>query len=201
MFAFAASRSITSYKRGNSSRATGWAPLEYNAILSEKKYANAFETIANPSPMTMPPRPPRYCPTITRNSVNAVSKNVVRKILIESQCLSTANISTYLDTRRGGRLFRPAAFEPQRFAPAIAIDEHMISRQNLAFQNLHRERILNHPLNRPPQRPRTVRWVVAFTEQEFIRSRRQCQRNLALCEKSVDTLEQQPHDSPELFLA
>ena len=39
--AFAASLSITSYRRGNSSRDTGFAPLDINAILSERKVSDS----------------------------------------------------------------------------------------------------------------------------------------------------------------
>src|SRR5262249_11937209 len=78
--------------RGSCSRETGLAPLEYRAILSEKKYANAFDRIAKPKPIAMPFRPPKYCPTRTRNNVRTVSRNVVRRTLIWPQSLSLSDL-------------------------------------------------------------------------------------------------------------
>ena len=69
IFAFAASRSITSYKRGNCSRETGCAPLEASAILSEKKYDAKFITTANASPICRPPRPPIAPPANTSSTL------------------------------------------------------------------------------------------------------------------------------------
>src|SRR5882762_7275482 len=43
----------------------------------------------------MPLRPPSHCPTMTRNSVSAVSKNVVRRILMGPSPFLEAN-SRYL---------------------------------------------------------------------------------------------------------
>src|SRR5207245_11653944 len=64
------------------SRETGRAPLESKAILSEKKYANAFVQIAIPNPRVIPFRPPKYWPTSIRKSVSAPSRKVVRITLI-----------------------------------------------------------------------------------------------------------------------
>ena len=81
-FALAARRSITAYSRGDSSRLIGTAPLDFSAILSEKKYAPPFISTANTSAMVMPFDPPNASPINSNSSVKAVSKNAVLKVFM-----------------------------------------------------------------------------------------------------------------------
>src|SRR5580704_4455310 len=84
-FALAAKRSITAYNRGDSSRPIGTAPLDFNAILSEKKYAPPFISTANTSAIAMPFDPPSASPIKSRSNVNAVNRNAVLRVFMGIQ--------------------------------------------------------------------------------------------------------------------
>src|SRR5690349_22664786 len=76
----------------------------------------------------------------------------------------------------------------------------MFARKHLAFQDLQRQRILYEPLDRAPQWPRSVCWVVALAEQQRLSRGREFERDLPLCKQSFDALEKQAHNSAELLL-
>src|SRR5258707_15487072 len=111
------------------------------------------------------------------------------------------SLPTSLDTSGRRWLFRRHAFEPHRFALAIAIHQNVIARQNLAFEDLQRQRILNHALNSAPQRPRAVSRVVAFAQENFLCRSSKFQRDVAFGEKRFDALEKQADNAFQLFLA
>src|SRR5580704_6425474 len=81
-FALAARRSITAYNRGDSSRLIGAAPLDFKAILSEKKYAPPFISTPNTSAIVIPLDPPSASPINSNSRVKAVSKNAVLRVFI-----------------------------------------------------------------------------------------------------------------------
>ena len=73
------------------------------------------------------------------------------------------------DSGRGRRVFRflrRRAFKSHGILLSIAIHADAISRQYFAFENLHRQRILNQTLDGAPQRPRAVGGIVALFEQQ-----------------------------------
>src|SRR6185437_12376779 len=59
----------------------------------------------------------------------------------------------------------------------VCVDHHVVSMQHLALEDLHRERILHHALNRPLQRPRSVYRIVAGLEDRLPRRLSQFQRD------------------------
>ena len=87
----------------------------------------------------------------------------------ESCSLAKSSVSLTLDSRRCRRLFRLRAFESHRVFLPVAIHSNVITWQHFTFENLHRQRILNHTLNRSPQWPRAVRRVVSFSQQQLFR--------------------------------
>src|SRR5437870_586534 len=111
------------------------------------------------------------------------------------------SLPTSLDTSGCHWLFRRHAFEPHRFALAVAIHQDVIARQNLAFEDLQRQRILNETLNRAPQRPRAVSRVVAFAQENFLCRSSEFQCDVAFGEKRFDALKEQVDDTFQLFLA
>src|SRR5271170_6786326 len=171
-FAFAARRSITAYNRGASSRLMGTAPLDFSAILSEKKYAPPFISTANTSAIVMPFEPPSASPIKSNSSVNAVSKNAVLSVFILFS-LGAGTIES------GGACLRglPRKFHLARLR--VHIHVHIIARMHFAIQDFQRQRILYQPLDGPLHRPRTVCRIVTFGKQQSLRRRRQVQRNLS----------------------
>src|SRR5215472_4060580 len=138
-------------------------------------------TTAIPRPMVMPLRPPKYCPITIRNSVRATSSKVVRKTLMVSFQYSTRELlalkilliddkteqspsvfHTPLEPRCGRRLFCWPPLEAHCILLSISVDNNVIARQHLTLQNLQRQRILNQPLKRTPQRPCAISRVVAL---------------------------------------
>src|SRR5208283_4236698 len=93
------------------------------------------------------------------------------------------------------------SFKAHDILLAIAIDAHMIARQDGAFQNLHRQGILNEALNGPPQRPRSVCRIEAFVKQQFDRWTRQLKSDLAFRKQLLYIFQQQHHNPFELLLA
>ena len=75
----------------------------------------------------------------------------------------------FLMRRRSKRI---ASFFP------IAIHPDVVAGQYRAFEDLHREWILNQSLDRPAQRTRTVRRVVPFPQEQFIGRGRQLESDL-----------------------
>src|SRR6202011_3330152 len=106
-----------------------------------------------------------------------------------------------LDSGGGGRLFGLATFKPQRVFLAVAVHHNMIPRENLAFEDLQRERILHHPLDGAPQRPRAIRRVVSVTKEYFLGCGCKFQSDVALLEKFFHVFKQQGNDAFELFFA
>src|SRR5271155_3701935 len=66
------------------------------------------------------------------------------------------------------------------FAARIRLNQNRLARENLRIENLHRQRILNQPLNSPLQRPRPINWIVAFAQQQLSRRFRKLESDLAL---------------------
>ncbi len=104
--------------------------------------------------------------------------------------------SYVLDSCGSRGLFRRHAREPHRVFLSIAIYCHMIAREHRALQNLQRQRILNQPLDCPPQRPCSIRGIVTFAEKKLLRCGRQFNRDLAFREQLLDILQQQVNDFP-----
>src|SRR5271170_1275587 len=192
-FAFAARRSITAYNRGDSSRLMGTAPLDFSAILSEKKYAPPLISTANTSAIVMPFDPPSASPMNSNSSVNAVSKNAVLSVFILFS-LGALQIPS------GGACLRglPRKFHLARFR--VHIHVHIIAGMHFAIENLHRQRILYQSLDRPLHRPRPVRRVVAFGKEQGLRRGRQVQGNLSFGQPLHQVLHLQVNDVLDLIL-
>src|ERR1051326_6640388 len=77
----------------------------------------------------------------------------------------------------------------------------MVAMQYLAFQDLHRQRVLNQPLDRPLQGTRAIRTVVALDEQQLLRLRRELDGDLALSQKLAQIVQPQLDDMRQLLLA
>src|SRR5271170_911859 len=192
--ALAARRSITAYKRGSSSRLMGTAPLDFSAILSEKKYAPPLISTANTSAIVMPFDPPSASPIKSNSSVNAVSKNAVLSVFILFS-LGAGTIES------GGACLRglPRKFHLARLR--VHIHVHIIARMHFAIEDLHRQRILYQSLDRALHRPRAVRRVVALGKEQGLRRRRQMQRNLSFGQPLHQVLHLQVNDVLDLVLA
>src|ERR1700732_3070015 len=123
--------------------------------------------------VVMPLRPPTYPPRVIRTSVSAVSRNVVRRALIWIPSnFFYANPSSKLSVSPGSlrrcRLFRLDALETHSVLLSIAIHANMVSRKHFAFEDLQRQRILDHALNCLPQRPCAIRRIVSLAHQKFL---------------------------------
>src|ERR1017187_5759046 len=109
MPSFAASRSTTSYARGNCSRVTGCRRDIFSAILSEKKYAVKFIATEMTNARIRPFWPPKRPRTASRTSIRVTSKSVDLKVFMVYQpvqrpavcCAGTPNQHTQSAIRRG----------------------------------------------------------------------------------------------------
>ena len=77
----------------------------------------------------------------------------------------------------------------------------MLAGLNGAFQDLQRQRIGQQLLNRPFQRPRAKRRIIAFAEQRLPGGRSQLQRDLALGQIFAQRLQLDVDDSGNFLLA
>src|SRR2546423_4649592 len=90
-------------------------------------------------------------------------------------CVKRSTCVQLAASRRGG-LRGSNSLETQRVLLRIPVHTHGLARQNLAFQDLQRQWILQHALNRAPQRAGTKCRVVAFAEEQFFGRGRQLER-------------------------
>src|SRR5579863_5133024 len=173
----------------------GTAPLEASAILSEKKYAPPFIRTATTSAIVNPCEPPSIWPTKSSSSVNAVSRNVVLRVFINVGLPSAAH------GRSGSACFRPL-FNKLHFARLrIRIHAQCIAWLHFAVQKLQRQRVLDQPLNRTLHRPRAVRRIVAFAEEQSFRRRSEVQFHLLLAEPLQQMPQLKVNDVLDLVLA
>src|SRR4051812_1908328 len=79
--------------------------------------------------------------------------------------------------------------------PIVAgLHQDPVALLELPREQLHRERILDHALDRTLERPRAERRIIAFLGQLLLRLRRELERELAIREKLVEALQLETHD-------
>src|SRR5713226_9765068 len=163
-----------------------------------------FIATAIASAIFRPVCPPIAPPATTSRTLNRISRMPVLKIFMcssfthstqkgDQECRGSVKSEAFVfsafhpspdsDSRGSRGSFRWRALESHRVFLTVAVYAHMISGQHLAFQDLQRQRILNEPLNGSAQRPRPIRRIVAFAQQQLSRRRRQLQRNLPFGEE------------------
>src|SRR5271166_6256998 len=98
-----------------------------------------------------------------------------------------ASASTLLCRNRLRRLLM-YGFEAQLAATLLHIHSDRVAVQHLAVEDLHGQRVLHQPLNRPLERTRTVVRVVALGEDQLLRLRRQLERDLAISQQPLQVL-------------
>src|ERR1700730_13395652 len=107
--------------------------------------------MAIPSAKDMPSSPPKTWPNARSSRVRAVSRNVVFRVFI---------VSSVRLLSRGSRLCR-VALKDHLITARSGIDQNLVARSDLAVEDLHGERVLNQPLDRPLHRAGAVGRVVA----------------------------------------
>src|ERR1700722_1845903 len=215
-FALAARRSITAYSRGDSSRLIGTAPLDFRAILSEKKYAPPFIAIAIINASVMPRSPPKAAPANNSSNVSAVSRNAVFKVFIFVRLAAEKprpfagpeSPANPLDDRARALIqlcarlgFRRFTFKFHFVAFLVSFRVDLIARLDLAVEEFQRQRILNQQLDRALHRARAERRIVAFSEQQLFRFIRQGQRDLTFAQATQQVLHLQIDDVLDLIVA
>src|SRR5580704_15866511 len=90
----------------------------------------------------MPRSPPKAWPNARSSRVSAVSRNVVFRVFMVS---SVRLLS-------GRSHLRGVALNDHLITVRIGIDQDLVARADLAVEDLHRERVLNQPLDRPLHR-------------------------------------------------
>ncbi len=99
---------------------------------------------------------------------------------------------------RADRLLRRLARELQRSLPVRPHDDR-VAVDELALEHGHRQRILNQPLDRPLERPRAERRIVAFLGEHALRLGRHLERDLALGEQLLEPRELEVDDLLDLL--
>src|SRR5258708_21930660 len=114
---------------------------------------------------------------------------------------STSLWVTLLDSCGRSRLLGWHTLEAHGVLFRVTVHANVVSREYRAFQDLQRQRVLNHPLDGAPQRACPIGWIVALAHQELPRVMGQLQSNLPLREEFLDVPEQQVDDALQLLLA
>ncbi len=83
----------------------------------------------------------------------------------------------------GSSTFRCSTSNWSRLFSGIRIDNYMVPMKHLAVEDLQRKRVLNEALQRPLERPRTIRAIVAGEHQLTLRLVGQLDRDLAVGEQ------------------
>ena len=83
----------------------------------------------------------------------------------------------------------------------VGVDDHVVTVQNLAVQDFHRQRILHQLLDGALQRTCSKVWIVAFGEEQLFCGVGQLQRNLAVGEQTAQILETLVYNLHQLFIA
>src|ERR1044071_9645224 len=94
---------------------------------------------------------------------------------------------------------RPAHGKPHLTPWNIGINYHVIPMLDFAFESLESHGILNQALYSALQGPCTIGPVVAFQEQQFLRSRTQLQSNFARGEQMAQIIEAQLDNTGQLL--
>src|SRR6185312_1807289 len=87
--------------------------------------------------------------------------------------------------------------------PARAVDSNTnrVALDEATFQHRHRERVLEQTLDRPLERPRTERSIVALVREVVLRLGSEIDRQLAIGQQLIQTIELKIHDARDLLLA
>ncbi len=83
----------------------------------------------------------------------------------------------------------------------IGVDHHMVALQDLAIENPHGQRVLDHALDRPLQRTSAIRRIVAFSKDQLLRFVRQLNADFPISQQTPQVFEPQVDDLRQLLSA
>ena len=123
-------------------------------------------------------------PSTSPHNPSTFSHNPSR---IRGARMSTQPILGWSGSTHLGAVFH---FDLQPIVQRVSIELDMVPMQHFAIQNLHRQRVLNQPLDRALQRPRSIRAVVARLRNSWCRAAlRQLQRDLPIGQQLVQIVD------------
>src|SRR5437763_17222466 len=82
----------------------------------------------------------------------------------------------------------------------IGVDDYVIAMQHLSVEDLHRQRVLHHALDRPLERTRTIRAIVTFSEDHLLRRWRELDRDPAVGQHLAQVRQPEIDDANQLRL-
>src|SRR5579863_4826265 len=146
--------------------------------------------MATTSAIVIPGPLPSAPPIAISSSVSAVNRNAVLKVFM----------ALFLGACSGGACLYVLTAEHHFATLRVRVGNHGVARADFALEHLQSERILNQALDCPLHRPRAVRWIVAFAEEQRLCRGSEFHFHLPLSEPLHQVLQLQVNDAFDLLL-